>query len=609
MVAEYEYRDEAGELLFVVERRAGKRFVQRRPDGSSGWTWNLKGARRVPYRLPELLAARSVYVVEGEKDVHRLEREGLVATTVPGGAGKWRDDYAEHFADRHVAIIPDNDAPGRKHAQTVAAALEGVAKSVRVVELPEVPDKGDVSDFLDAHPVEVLREIVRATPEWEPSTSPSETSATAQPSVALLPDEPGHVVLDDLAGFVRRYVACPDVGIDAAALWIAHTHALDAFDVSPRWNWRSSEPGSGKTRGLEVMKATVHSPLFMAHVSESYLFRRVDAERCTVLHDEIDTVFGAKARDREELRALLNAGWERGAVVGRMVGEGSKMHPKDFHVFGAVAMAGLGRLPETVEQRAIVVKLKRRKAGESVEKFRRREVGPEADELRVRVASWCARRLDDLAAARPDLPDELDDRAQDAWEPLLAIADAAGGDWPHRARDAAKELWGARDVDDATIGVRLLTDVRAVFDEPAVEKAYDPDKGDGLASGDLAKALADIEGAPWSEWGREHKPITANTVTRRLRDYDVRSDQHKMAGVKIRGYLRSDFEDAWERYLPPPSGKGGTETKVVPPLASNGNAGTTSAPVPLSGEGTGDDQEPDPVAVAAFDDEMFGGAS
>ena len=161
-----DYRDEDGKLLYQVLRSPGKGFWQRRPNGSGGWIKNLKEVRRVLYRLPELLARpdETVFVVEGEKDVDRLHAVGLLATTNSGGAGKWTTSHSESLRGREVVILPDNDEPGRDHAAKVAASLEGVAATVRVVELPDLSEKGDVSDWLDAgHTVEELHRLVDAT--------------------------------------------------------------------------------------------------------------------------------------------------------------------------------------------------------------------------------------------------------------------------------------------------------------------------------------------------------------------------------------------------------------------------------------------------------------
>lgn len=151
IVAEYDYRGPDGRTVFQTVRFEPKGFAQRQPDGRGGWEWNLRGVTLVPYRLPELLAAPAqdwIFVVEGEKDADNLARLGLVATCNAQGAGKWRAEYNEHFQGRRVCILPDNDDPGRKHAKQVAEHLRKGAATVRILELPNLTPKGDVSDWL-----------------------------------------------------------------------------------------------------------------------------------------------------------------------------------------------------------------------------------------------------------------------------------------------------------------------------------------------------------------------------------------------------------------------------------------------------------------------------
>jgi len=175
IVASYDYRDESGTLLYQVVRYQPKEFRQRRPDGHGGWSWKLNRVRRVLYRLPELMAAnpeRTIYIAEGEKAADRLAREGLTATCSPGGAGKWRDEYAEVLRGRRVVVLPDNDAPGRSHAEAVARSLHGIAASVKAVELPGLASKADVYDWLEAsHTADELERLAARAPEWEATTT------------------------------------------------------------------------------------------------------------------------------------------------------------------------------------------------------------------------------------------------------------------------------------------------------------------------------------------------------------------------------------------------------------------------------------------------------
>jgi hypothetical protein len=168
VAATYPYHDETGTLLFEVVRFIPKGFAQRRPDG----TWKLDVMqRRVLYRLPELLTATEVFVVEGEKDADALNAVGLIATTNPGGAGKWRHEYTSVFGRHHrVTIIPDNDEAGREHAIEVASALNDKVGSLKVLQLPGLPPKGDVSDWLAGRDpdgaAEELSRLAEAAPEW-----------------------------------------------------------------------------------------------------------------------------------------------------------------------------------------------------------------------------------------------------------------------------------------------------------------------------------------------------------------------------------------------------------------------------------------------------------
>jgi len=206
----YDYTDADGHLFYQVVRMEPKDFRQRRPDGRGGWVWNLHGVERVPYRLPELLAGiaagRTIYVPEGEKDADRLASLGLVATCNAGGAGKWPESLNQHFRGADVVILVDNDEPGRKHGQLVARSLHGIARSVRVVALPGLPSKGDVSDWLDAgNTKEALEAIIAATPIWMPPAA--EVTLAPLPEVGKAADDKPILILPGGAQTITRCAA------------------------------------------------------------------------------------------------------------------------------------------------------------------------------------------------------------------------------------------------------------------------------------------------------------------------------------------------------------------------------------------------------------------
>lgn len=171
IVKTYDYVGESGNLLFQTVRYEPKDFKQRRPDGNGGWIWNLRNTRLVPYDLPKVLKAESVVIAEGEKDAENLKALGFAATCNPLGAGKWSSEFNRHFVGKKIAIIPDNDEAGKRHAQLIARNLKPVAESIKIVELPNLGEKGDISDWLtQGHTKEELLDIIKQTPEWKESS-------------------------------------------------------------------------------------------------------------------------------------------------------------------------------------------------------------------------------------------------------------------------------------------------------------------------------------------------------------------------------------------------------------------------------------------------------
>lgn len=343
-------------------------------------------------------------------------------------------------------------------------------------------------------------------------------------------------VLEDACRFVRRFVVLDDWQADATALYVAHTHVHDAFGVTPYLAITSAEKRSGKTRLLEVIELLVREPLQTANISDAALFRVVDDRAPTLLMDEVDAVF--KAREREELRGLLNAGYRRGAKSHRMGGANNRTLD-EFSVFCPKAFAGIGDcLPDTLTDRAIPIRLKRRTRNELVERFRLRDVEPEGSALRDRLADWLEPRHEYLAASRPALPDELDDRAQDVWEPLLAIAEIAGGDWQARARAAALALSTGDERDDDSITTAVLRDIHTFFSGSGQDR---------VRTGDLLAYLHGIEENPWGDWyGR---PLSAHSLSRLLRPYRIKTLPVRVEGETVRGYKAEQFADAFARAL------------------------------------------------------------
>jgi Protein of unknown function (DUF3631) len=352
----------------------------------------------------------------------------------------------------------------------------------------------------------------------------------------------GAALLTDIEAFCKRFVAYPSEHASIAhTLWIAHAHAMEAWESTPRIAFLSPEPGSGKTRALEVSELLVPNPVEAINASVAYLFRKISDEKGapTILYDEIDTVFGPKAKDaNEEIRGVLNAGHRRGAVAGRCVMRGKTVETEELPAYCAVAIAGLGHLPDTILTRSIIIKMLRRAPAEVVEPFRRRVLKNKGYALRDRLAAWTRSHLTAFENARPEMPEGIEDRNADVWEALLAVADEAGGEWPSRARVAAVTL-----VTDAiggrqSIGIRLLGDLRTVF------------KGETqMPTKEILSALCALEDAPWSDL--KGSALDSRRLAHFLSEYGVSRTTFRIGSTTAKGYRAADLRDAWIRYLSP----------------------------------------------------------
>jgi hypothetical protein len=357
-------------------------------------------------------------------------------------------------------------------------------------------------------------------------------------------------LLDAVAALLSRYVVFRSTAQrTAVVLWIAHAHALKAFEVTPYLNVRSAEKRSGKTRLLETLAELVPRPWLTVQPTEAVLFRKIARDDPTLLLDEVDTIFKGPSTDRTEgLRAVLNSGYRRGATVDRCTGR-DKEKLAAFPVFCAKVLAGIGTLPDTVNDRCIPIVLARRKRDEGVRRFRVREVREEAGPIRDALCEWASAAIPMLREAPPNMPEGLLDRAEEVWEPLISVADMAGAEWPALARSAALELNGGESATES-LGVQLLAGIRGVFDGEGVEK---------MLTADLLRALVKREAEPWAgSWGRDvdqaredetpRKP--AMDLARHLKPFEVQPKKLRVGERTANGYERADFEDAFARYLP-----------------------------------------------------------
>lgn len=291
-----------------------------------------------------------------------------------------------------------------------------------------------------------------------------------------------------LSEFIRRYIALTPAEADVIALWIVHTHCFEAAQDTPYMAITSAEKQCGKSRLLELLELLVLRPWLTGSVSAAVLYRTIADLHPTLLLDESDATFNGNREFGEALRGVLNSGHHIGGKASRCERAGDTFIRRDFDTFCPKAIAGIGKLPDTVADRSIPIRLKRKAPGAILERFRRRDVKPEAEQLCGQIAEWLTEHSERLVTMRPELPDALSDRQQDGAEPLLAIADAVGGEWPERARAALVQLLTGSAAEDQSEGVRLLADIRT---------AYHAVGHDRMTTSELLTRLNTDETLPW----------------------------------------------------------------------------------------------------------------
>jgi putative DNA primase/helicase len=423
---------------------------------------------------------------------------------------------------------------------------EALLKSLTTLDPIEYDQRRDEAAQLLGVRVTTLDKAVAAR-----RSHPSEKDVTGTPMLFTDPEPwpeavDGASLLDDLAALYTRYVVLPVGAADMLALWTAHTYTHAAAQVTPRVGIESPQKRCGKTTLLALIGTVTARTLPVSNITSAALFRTVEQWQPTMLIDEADTFL----HNNNELRGVLNAGHTRSlAYVIRTVGE--EHEPRAFCVWAPVAIALIGKLPSTLSDRAIIVKMRRKLPSEQVERLRLDRF-ENVEQLRRRCLRWAQDVLPTLQALDPTVPDSLHDRAADNWRPLCAIAEVARGQWPQRAANAIKALTPL-DLDDETAGVMLLEDMWRLFTERATDK---------LPSAEIVASLHKLEERPWSEWGRQEKPMTARQLARLLAPFDIKPKTIRLGTDTPKGYEKEDFTDAWARYLPLRS--------TTPPQASNG---------------------------------------
>lgn len=353
------------------------------------------------------------------------------------------------------------------------------------------------------------------------------------PEVTPHPDPvDGAELLHEVAQAIRQHVIADPVTTNAAALWVAFTWLIDVVDVAPIANITAPEKRCGKTVMLGVLARLSCRPMVASNIAPAALFRSLELWSPTLLIDEVDAFLS----EHEEARGILNAGFTRdSAFVIRCVGDDHT--PTRFNVWGAKALCGIGKIADTLADRSIPLRLRRKLPGERTIKIRHADAANFVD-LSGRLARFAVDHRDAMRRARPAEIEGLNDRANDCWEPLLAIAELAGGDWPRLARQAAITLHGLEG-EAPSINAELLADVKAAFEAKRTDR---------LSSADLLAALCEDEEAPWATWNRG-RPIAARQLSSRLKEFGAKPAPIRFGYGVAKGYQLDQLNDAFGRYL------------------------------------------------------------
>ena len=347
------------------------------------------------------------------------------------------------------------------------------------------------------------------------------------------PVDPGHL-LTEIAATVRRFIVCDRDTAHAVALWAAMTWFIEVVQVAPLAVITAPEKRCGKSQLLFLLGRLSARAITTSSISPAALYRTIDAWCPTLLIDEAD----AFMRDNEELRGILNSGHTReSAYVIRTVGD--SYTPTKFNTWGAKALAGIGHVADTLMDRSVILELRRKLPHEKVERIRYAEPGL-FDDLRSKLARFAEDYSDQVRQARPPLPHSLNDRAQDNWEPLLAIAMAAGDEWIQLGTTAALKLSGS-DSDAQTVGTELLTDIREILGNDL----------DRITTAELIRLLCTDGEKPWATFNRGNA-ISPRQVAKRLKEYGILSHTIRIGIETAKGYTIDQFREVFSRYLPIP---------------------------------------------------------
>ena len=385
-------------------------------------------------------------------------------------------------------------------------------------------------------------------------------------------------MLDEAVAAIQRYVLMTDEAAWAVALWSAFSHGLDLFWFSPRLAICSPVKRCGKTTLIEVLAGLVARPKPTSGVTAAVVFRMIDKFKPCYLVDEAD---GYLPND-EALRSVLNSGHTRtAATVDRVetTADGER-EPRSYSTWCPLVVAGIGRLPSTLDDRSIKIRLQRKPRSVRITRFRADRTSGIA-EIGRKLARFMLDNQIKIGEADIEPPEELHDRAADNWRPMMAIAAVAGGEWPERARKAALALEEA-DLAVEDLCVDLLADIKSIF-----EAQQDPERRRTLFSVELMSALLSMTDRPWLECGQNGRALSERQMSDLLKPFGIKTHKNVRRGAQqAKGFRTEEFTEAYARYLPSSGGVPGSQgpNQGNPPVSEDREWVPRRVPGPVPAE-------------------------
>jgi hypothetical protein len=494
-------------------------------DGS--WRYHPKGTKVHPLVIGEVIAGEQLHVFESQWDAFSFmevsgDRSGIIVTRGASNGGLAAGLIPSGST---VYVWTQTDPAGEKWQQDICASTNATVKRVKILD-----PHGDLNDWTKAGATvdDLLNAILNAETVKE----------------LLSPEK----LFDDIKQFLLRYIVFSQPEhADVIALWIMHTWVVDQADYTPYIYLHSPVMRCGKTQVQKVVEPLVKNPLRTCNVSEAALYREIEDSHPTLLWDEIDSIFGSRktSEANENKRALLNAGHERGMRAIRMERSSGGFQKISFDPFCPKILAGIGRLPDTIVDRSIPILIHRRLKTQPCQKYRRQDRAA-AKPIHDALEAWSkdSNLLKTLRGNQPQMPEWMTDRQEDIWEPLLAIADAIGGDVPELAREAARVL--CNNDDELGYGANQLAAIRKVVGDK-----------NRIMSADLINGLWEADALPsrlMEDDEPNHKKI-GHWLSKFIKSYGGKPARKlRLDEQTFQGYDGADLKQVFDRYCPPEQG-------------------------------------------------------